>query len=614
MNNKYTFEKMLRHVQKPGRYVGGERCAVWKDPEKVDVRFAFCFPDIYEVGMSHLGIKILADCINSHENMWCERAFAPWFDMHEQMLENGWKLTTLESKTPLCEYDIVGFTLQYEMSYPTLLSMLDLGGITLLSSERGEDEPLVVAGGPCSCNPEPLADFIDVFLLGEGEESIVELCEAVIEAKKLKLSKKETLLRISEIPGMYVPSLYEIRYNPDGTIADITSEANAPIPVSKRIIPDFDKVQYPSMFPLPTVEAIHDRANIEVLRGCIRGCRFCQAGFIYRPFRAKSVETLCSQAKTLCDNTGYDELSLVSLSTSDHPQIEELLDGLLSWTTERNIGLSLPSLRIDNFSDELIEKVSRVRKSGLTFAPEAGTQRLRDVINKNIDEEEIMKGCRTAFEGGYSAVKLYFIIGHPTETDEDVLGITQLAQRIVDLYYSLPNRPKGRSVSVTCSCACFVPKPSTPFEFVAQNTMAEFERKIRLLTESNHNRKIEIKWHDPSTSYVEAVLARGDRRIGKVILDVYRNGGVLESWDEGFSLERWQNALARCGLDGAFYANRERMLDEINAWEIVDYGIDKRFLIREYKKALEGVTTPKCSQKCSACGITRLYGRKCTFD
>ena len=609
----YTYEKILREVQKPGRYVGGERGAVIKDLSSVDLRFAFCFPDIYEVGMSHLGMKILYDVMNSQPNIRCERAFAPWFDMREKMLEHSIALSTLESNTPLKDFDIVGFTLQYEMSFPGVLAMLEMGGVEPLAASRGEDAPLIIAGGPCACNPEPMADFIDIFSLGEGEEVTLETCELVIKAKKKGWSKLKLLSEAAKIEGLYVPRFYKFTYDKSGVITEIKHPKKAPLPVRKRIINDFDKVKYPEMFPVPLIEAVHDRANIEVLRGCVRGCRFCQAGFIYRPFRAKNAETLSNQARVLCDNTGYEELSLISLSTSDHPQLEALLDDLLEWTPQRHINLSLPSLRIDNFSDELIEKVSRVRKSGLTFAPEAGTQRLRDVINKNITEEEIMSGCAVAFAAGYTNVKLYFMIGLPTETDDDILGIGQLAQRIVDLYYKTPGRPKGRSVSVTISCACFIPKPFTPFEFCAQNTREEFTRKVGLLVGSVRNRKININWHDPATSLVEAVLARGDRRLGKALLEVCREGGCLESWDEGFSLERWLAAFEKHDIDPAFYANRERPFDEINPWETLDYGVDKSFFVSEYKKATKEKTTPKCSDSCSGCGIVKLTGRKC-FD
>ncbi len=599
----FTFEKCLRAVQKPGRYTGGERGAVVKNKREVKLRFAFCFPDVYDVGMSHLGLKILYDIKNREPDIWCERCFAPWFDMKEQMEKYGLPLFALESGDPLSEFDIVGYT--------NVLYMLDLAGIPLRAKERGDAWPLVVAGGPCVCNPEPMADFIDLFLLGEGEELNLELCRLVIRAKEQGWSRKKLLIAASKIPGVYVPSLYHVKYNPDRTIASVKAVYGAPAPVRKRFVRELDAAPYPEMVPVPMLETVHDRANVEVLRGCVRGCRFCQAGFIYRPFRAKSAALLDRQARALCENTGYEELSLISLSTSDHPQIEPLLDKLLVWTEERHINLSLPSLRIDNFSDELVEKITRVRKSGLTFAPEAGTQRLRDVINKNIDEKEIMDGCRTAFAAGYTSVKLYFMMGLPTETDEDIEGIAALAQRIVDLYYSLPERPKGKSVSVSISCACFIPKPFTPFQFCAQNTMEEFARKQELLRRSVRSRKISVSWHDASTSFIEAALARGDRSLGRVILDAYRRGAIFDSWDEGFSLERWLAAFRHCRVKPEFFANRARAFDEINPWDLFDYGVDKAFLIRQYQTAVKAKTTPKCSDRCAGCGIVRLTGRPC---
>ena len=608
---EFAFEKMLRAVQKPGRYTGGERGAVVKEKENVKLRFAFCFPDTYEVGMSHLGMKILYYIKNKQPDIWCERCFAPWFDMKEQMEQNHLPLFALESGDPLTAFDIVGFTLQYEMSYTNVLYMLDLAGIPLCAAERGEHWPLIVAGGPCACNPEPMADFIDLFLLGEGEELNLELCRLVERAKQGGWNRKKLLIAAAQIPGVYVPSLYRVKHNRDKTIASVESVYSAPIPVRKRIVADLNAAEYPDMVPVPMLETVHDRANVEVLRGCVRGCRFCQAGFIYRPFRAKDASLLDRQARALCDNTGYEELSLISLSTSDHPDIEPLLDKLLLWTEREHINLSLPSLRIDNFSDELVEKITRVRKSGLTFAPEAGTPRLRDVINKNLDEAEIMDGCCTAFEAGYTNVKLYFMMGLPTETDEDIVGIAELAQRIVDLYYALPDKPRGKSVSVSISCACFIPKPFTPFQFCAQNTKEEFDRKQALLRQSVRSRKISVSWHDASTSFVEAALARGDRSLGKVILAAYRSGAVFDSWDEGFSFDRWMEAFRACRVKPAFFANRERPFDEVNPWDHLDYGVDKSFLIREFQTATEAATTPKCSDKCSGCGIVRFTGRRC---
>jgi len=604
-------EKMLRAVQKPGRYVGGERGAVIKDKQDVDLRFAFCFPDVYEIGMSHLGLKILYYIINSEPGMWCERAFAPWFDMRDQMIANSVPLCALESGDPLTDFDVVGFTLQYEMSYTNVAMMLDLAGIPLFANDRVDTFPLIVGGGPCACNPEPVADFFDIFVLGEAEEVIVELGKLIIKCKAAGYGKKRILTESSKIKGIYVPSLYSVKYSDDGTVKDIKPTKGAGS-VEKRLITNFNDVPYPENVVVPLIETVHDRANVEVLRGCIRGCRFCQAGFIYRPFREKDVETLSCQAKELCDATGYEELSLVSLSTGDYTRIEELLDELLDWTGQKKISLSLPSLRIDSMSKKMADEITRVRKSGLTFAPEAGTQRLRDVINKNVTDKEILDGCSAAFAAGYTNVKLYFMIGLPTETDGDIIGIAELAQRIVDLYYSMPNKPKGRSVKVTVSCSCFVPKPFTPFQFAAQNSVGEFSRKQKLLLDSITTKKVTVNWHDAATSFIEAALARGDRRLSAVIREVYSDGGVFDSWDEGFSFERWKRAFERCGLDPEFYACRERTFDEVNPWDVLDYGLDKQFLISEYKKASAQKTTPNCALKCAACGIAKVMGGKCS--
>ncbi len=606
-----TLEKMLDRVQKPGRYTGGERNAVIKDKNSVKLRFAFCFPDVYEVGMSHLGMRILYSQANEEKDIWCERVFAPWFDMREQLAKNSQPLFALESKDPLSDFGLIGFTLQYELSYTNVLYMLDAGGVALRAEERGENDPIVVAGGPCVCNAEPMCDFFDCFLVGEGEYLNPEFYHALIDGREKKLPRKQLLRRLAEIDGVYVPSLYEIEYKEDGTVRSISSAANAPLPVKKRLVPDMDKVYFPEKFVVPLIEIVHDRAVTEVLRGCIRGCRFCQSGYIYRPFRQRSAQVIDRQARSLCDSCGYEEVSLTSLSTSDHGELEQLLDRLLEWTPQRRINLSLPSLRIDNFSEELIEKTTRVRKSGLTFAPEAGTQRLRDVINKNITEAEIFKGCSVAFSNGYSAVKLYFMMGHPTETDEDITAIIKLAEDIVSLFYHTENRSKQKPVNVSVSVACFVPKPHTPFEFCAQDTVAEFRRKQRLLIDATHNRKISLHWHDAETSFVEAVLARGDRRLGAAIENAYRDGAIFDGWADGFSYERWLNAFAKTGLDPAFYANRARSFDEINPWETVDYGVDKSYLEKEYEKATREQTTHSCTQGCAGCGITKLTGRRC---
>ena len=605
MNTK-EFERLLLSVQKPGRYSGGEINSVIKDKEKVDVRFAFCFPDTYEIGMSHLGMKILYSLFNEREDIWCERVFAPWMDFEEVMRENNIPLFALESRDPIKDFDFIGFTLQYEMAYTNVLNMLDLAGLPLRSKDRDDSCPIVVAGGPCVCNPEPLADFVDIFFLGEGEEVDLEVIDLYKKCKKEGKTKAEFLREASTIKGVYVPELYDIVYNEEGIITAITPKDGAPEKITKRIMTDMDKSYYPDKFVVPFIEIVHDRVVQEVFRGCIRGCRFCQAGFIYRPVREKSSDTVNKQAKSLCESTGYDEISLSSLSTSDYREIEPLLNKLLDWTEESNVSLALPSLRIDNFSDELLEKIKHVRKSGLTFAPEAGTQRLRDVINKNVTEEEIMNTCLTAFKGGYTSVKLYFMMGLPTETDEDLKGIAELGQRIVNLFYNMPDKPKGKSVSVSISVSTFVPKPFTPFEFEPQIDVNEIRRRHDLLKSSITTKKISLSYHDSSTSFLEGVLARGDRRLSHVLEEAYKNGCKFDSWTECFDLDKWMDAFEKCGIDPEFYSCRKREYEEISPWNHLDFGITKEFLINENKLAHSEVTTPNCREKCSACGANCL--------
>ncbi len=607
------FEELLLSVEKPGRYSGGEMGSVIKDKEKVDVRFAFCFPDTYEIGMSHLGMKILYSQFNSRDDIWCERVFAPWLDFEEVMRRENIPLFALESREPIKDFDFIGFTLQYEMAYTNLLNMLDLAGLPLKSKDRKNLSPLVVAGGPCACNPEPLADFVDLFFLGEGEEVDLEVIDLYKEYKKKGASKEEFLKAAAQIEGVYVPSLYDISYDDSGIITEISPKDNTPETVKKRIIKDLDKAYYPDNFVVPLIEIVHDRVVQEVFRGCIRGCRFCQAGFIYRPVREKSSDTVNRQAKCLCENTGYDEISLSSLSTSDYSEIEPLLNKMLDWTEKSHVSLALPSLRIDNFSDELLEKINHVRKSGLTFAPEAGTQRLRDVINKNVTEEEIINTCRTAFAGGYTSVKLYFMLGLPTETDEDLKGIADLGQKIVNEYYNLPNKPKGKSVSVSISVSTFVPKPFTPFQFAPQIDEKEIRRRQDYLKSCITTKKISLSYHDSATSCLEGVLARGDRRLGAVIEEAYKNGCRFDSWTECFKPEIWKETFDTCGLDEEFYANRQREYNEILPWEHLDYAVSKNFLIKECETALAEKTTPNCREKCSACGAN-CYGEGVCYE
>lgn len=602
-----VLEPLLAKVQKPARYTGGELNSVLKEKKDVSLRYAFCFPDTYEIGMSHLGMKILYSLLNASPHIWCERVFAPDVDMERQMRENNIPLYGLESLDGIGDFDMLGFTLQYELCYTTVLNMLNLAGIPLRQSQREGLSPIVMGGGPCACNPEPMVDFFDLFVLGEGEEVILELCALYTQAKEQDWSRQEYLERASQIQGVYVPSLYEVSYQEDQTIRSVVPLHNAPAKVTKRIVSNLDEVFFPESFVVPYLDVVHDRTMLEVLRGCIRGCRFCQAGFIYRPFREKTATRLNRDACTLTENTGYDEISLTSLSTSDLAELEPLLDDLLPWTKEKRVSLALPSLRIDNFSPELLDKISTVRKTGLTFAPEAGSQRMRDVINKNITEEEVMRTCLTAFQAGHYSVKLYFMMGLPTETEEDIKGIADLAQKVVDLFYNMPERPKGKTVSVTISAACFVPKPFTPFEFEPQDTPAEFRKKQEFLKRCITTKKVSYHYHDSVTSVLEGVLARGDRRLCDVVEAVYTQGGNLEGWSEHFQMERWKEAMEQRGLDPDFYTFRRRSYDEVFPWSHLDYGVSRHFLVEENKLAHQSQTTPNCQESCSACGAARMF-------
>ena len=604
-------ERLLLRVQKPGRYVGGELNSVVKKKEEVDVRFAFCFPDTYEVGMSHLGMKILYGLFNEMDGVWCERVFAPWIDMEQEMRAHHIPLYALESGDPIRTFDFIGFTLQYELSFTNVLNMLDLAGVPLKTEDRGEGDPIVVAGGPCACNPEPLADFIDLFFIGEGEEVDCEVIELYRKFRDEGKTRREFLRAAANIGGVYVPSLYQVSYMEDGTLEAVTPLDGAPEKVQKRLMLDVDRSYFPDRFVVPYLEIVHDRAVSEVFRGCIRGCRFCQAGFIYRPVREKSVDTVNRQCRDLCENTGYDEISLSSLSTSDYSKINELLTELLTWTKDGKVSISLPSLRVDGFSEELTSKIKTVRRSGLTFAPEAGTQRLRDVINKNVQEDVLMNTVRTAFAGGWTSIKLYFMIGLPTETMEDVAGISELGQKVVDEYYANPNKPKGRSVSVTVSASSFVPKPFTPFQWEPQDTIDTLHQKQRHLVSSVKTKKITANWHDADTSFLEAVFARGDRKLCKTLEEAQKRGMKFDGWDDCFSLAKWMEVFQDCGIDPAFYANRRRSFDEVLPWDHIDYGVSKKFLMEECKRAYQDATTPNCREKCSHCGAACFKGGIC---
>lgn len=604
-------EKFLLGVQKPGRYTGGELNSIVKDKSKIDIRYAFCFPDTYEIGMSHLGMKILYSLVNARGDAWCERVFAPDVDMEQVMRDNGIPLYALESGEAIKNFDLIGFTMQYELSYTNVLNMLDLAGLPVRSRDRKDLTPIVIAGGACVCNAEPMAEFFDITLPGDGEEVTNELIDLLKEYKAKGATKQEFLEAAAQIKGVYVPSLYEIEYNDDCTVKSITPTHGAPEKVEKRNVADLDKMFAPTEFVVPFLEVVHDRTTVEIFRGCIRGCRFCQAGFLNRPLREKSPEVVEAQCRSICEKTGYDEISLCSLSTSDYRGLEKLITDMLPWTVENKINISLPSLRADNFPKELMEQLNAVRRSGLTFAPEAGTQRLRDVINKNITEEEVLSTARQAFAGGWTAVKLYFMIGLPTETEEDIRGIADLAQAVVDEFYHNENKPKGKGVNVSVSVASLVPKPFTPFQWEPQDRPDTLIEKQNFLISCVKTRKVSVSRHVPWTSFLEGVFARGDRRLCDVIETAWRKGCKFDSWEEYLDREKWMDSFAENGIDPFFYTARKRSFDEVLPWDHMDYGVTKKFLIKENEKAHRGETTASCREKCAGCGAARLNGGVC---
>lgn len=607
-----TLDEILMQVEKPARYIGNEINMVVKNIEDIDIRVAFCFPDTYEVGMSYVGLQILYFFMNRREDLYCERVFAPWHDMESKLRENSIDLFTLETGSSIREFDFVAFTLQYEMTYTNIINMLNLGNIPIWSKERTESDPIIIAGGPCSYNPEPLADIIDIFYIGEGEVSYDEFYDLYKSIKKTGGTKEDFYREVVKIDGIYVPKFYDVEYKENGEIKSfIPNNENAPKKVKKVVVKDMNEVFYPEQQLVPLIDVVHDRISIEVFRGCIRGCRFCQAGYVYRPVRERSAKTVLDKCTALIETSGHEEVSLLSLSTADYRELKEVSESLIEQYKDEKVNIALPSLRIDAFSLDLMAKVQDVRKSSLTFAPEAGTQRLRDVINKGISEEEILNGSYMAFKGGWDRVKLYFMVGLPTETDEDILGITKLASDIVSKYHEIPKENRNRGVSVTVSSSSFVPKPFTPFQWSAQDTCEEFTRKQYLLKDSNKNRKIKVNYHEPAVSSIEGVLARGDRRISKAIVEAWENGAKFDGWSEYFKYDVWQEAIKNAGLNREFYANRERTYEEILPWDFIDIGVTKAYLIKEMESAKKEVVTPNCREDCSMCGAKKFGGGVC---
>ncbi|KEI14895.1 Fe-S oxidoreductase [Clostridium novyi B str. ATCC 27606] len=597
-------DDILCKVEKPIRYTGGELNSFSKDKNSVDIRLAFCFPDVYEVGMSHLGTKILYYTLNQRKDTFCERAFAPWPDMEDLMRKNNIPMYTLETKDSLKEFNFVAFTLQYEMSYTNILNMLHMANIPIRASQRSEDDPIVFCGGPCAYNPEPLHDVADFFALGEGEVQLNEVLDLYQECRKQGLSKKEFLRKVVNIRGIYVPSLYDVTYNEDGTIKEFKPKYDdVPKKVTKAIINNFNEVEFPDKLIVPYGEIVHDRVTIETFRGCTRGCRFCQAGMIYRPVREKTKEKIMEQVDELLKATGYEEVSLVSLSICDYSDIQGLITSLIEKYKDKKVGVSLPSIRIDAFCVDLIKEIQKVRKTGLTFAPEAGSQRMRDIINKGVTEADLMASVSNAFKSGWSTIKLYFMIGLSYEKDEDVIGIAELGEKVVEEYYKIPKDERQKGLKVTLSTSIFVPKPFTPFQWAPQDRMEVVKNKIQLIRNSVKSKRIQYNWHESPVSYMEAILARGDRKVCDVIIKAFEKGAKFDGWGEYFNFETWQEALRKCSVDGEFYAYRERSYDEVLPWDFIDVGVSKEFLMRENEKAKKAELTPDCRQGCKNCGI-----------
>ncbi|MGN0266604.1 MAG: TIGR03960 family B12-binding radical SAM protein [Lachnospiraceae bacterium] len=617
MNKLALSEEILLKVEKPARYIGGEYNAVVKDPAKVKTRIAMCFPDVYEIGMSHLGMQILYDMYNQREDIWCERVFSPWLDLYEIMKREHIPLFGLESQDPIKDFDFVGITIQYEMCYTNILQILDLAQIPLLACDRSNEDPIIIGGGPCTYNPEPIADFFDLFYIGEGEINNLKLVDLYQECRAQGFDRKQFLMKASQIPGIYVPSLYEVTYHEDQTIASFTPVSpEVPATVRKVAAEDLSSLCYPEKPIVPFIKVTQDRGVLEVMRGCIRGCRFCQAGMVYRPRRERKTEDLLKLAESILKNTGHEELSLSSLSTSDFRDLAGLMNGLIDHCNAQHVNLSLPSLRIDSFSLDIMSKVQDIKKSSLTFAPEAGTQRMRNLINKGLTEEDILDGSRKAFLGGWTKVKLYFMLGLPTETVEDMEGIAELANKIAAEYFdAIPKPERKGSVQITSSTSFFIPKPFTPLQWAPMCEMEEYIEKAVIVKRAMKNqlnqKRLSYQWHSPEASILEGIFARGDRRVGGAILKAYQEGCIYDAWSEQFDYEKWMGILAECGLDYHFYTTRERSLDEIFPWDFIDAGVSKKFLIREWKKAMAEEVTPNCAEKCAGCSADRYSRSAC---